>query len=144
MTTVRHLLQNKAEGLWTISPGAMVIDGLKLMAEKNIGALIVVEGEQLAGIFSERDYARKIILKGRFSHDTTVKDIMTSDVVSVKLDQSIEECMMLLSNYRIRHLPVVENEKLIGIISIGDVVKALLTDKESTIKHLENYITGAR
>ena len=112
--------------------------------EKNIGALLVIRGERLEGIFSERDYARKVALKGESSHKIAVKDIMTSDLVCVKPDQSIEECMELMTNKHVRHLPVKENNKLVGLISIGDVVKAIISQHEDTIKHLENYITGAR
>lgn len=144
MTTVRSVLQAKENNIWSITPDALVFDALKIMAEKNIGALLVMQKEKLAGIFSERDYARKIILKGESSRTTAVKDVMTSGVLYVTADQSIDECMALMTNKHIRHLPVLENGKLIGLISIGDVVKAIISEHEYTIKQLENYITGSR
>jgi CBS domain-containing protein len=115
-----------------------------MMAEKNVGALLVMEGNQLKGIFSERDYARKVVLKGESSHNIAIQHVMTSGVISVTPDQSIEDCMALMTGKHIRHLPVLENSKLVGMISIGDVVKAIISQHEDTIKQLENYITGAR
>jgi CBS domain-containing protein len=144
MTTVGNVLQTKGHEIWSIPPGALVYDALKVMAEKNVGALLVMEGKKLAGIFSERDYARKIALKGISSHTSTVGNIMTSVVVKVGREQSIDECMTLMTNKHVRHLPVVENDDVVGIISIGDVVKALISEHEHTIKQLENYITGSR
>ena len=144
MTTVKNILQSKSNEIWSVSPDTLVFDALKIMAEKNIGALLVMEGDKLAGIFSERDYARKVALKGETSHNTVVRNIMTSDVVSVASDQPIEKCMTLMTDNHIRHLPVLEKDKLIGMISIGDVVKALISQHEDTIKQLENYITGKR
>jgi CBS domain-containing protein len=144
MTSVRNLLQLKGNEVWSITPDTLVFDALKVMAEKNVGALLVVEGVNLIGIFSERDYARKIVLKGESSHKVMIKEVMTSGVVSVRPEQSIEECMALMTSKHVRHLPVLENNKLIGLISIGDVVKAIISDKEYTIKQLENYITGSR
>jgi CBS domain-containing protein len=142
MITVRDILHAKGNQIWSVSPDSTVFDALQLMADKNIGALIVLDGEKIAGIFSERDYARKIILKGKASKETSVEEIMTSEVTTLRLEQSVEECMGLMTDKRIRHLPVLEGEKLIGLISIGDVVKAIISDKEFTIKQLENYITG--
>jgi CBS domain-containing protein len=144
MTTVRSILQSKGSDIWSIAPDTLVFDALKVMAEKNIGALLVMEGDQLIGIFSERDYARKVALKGETSHNITVQNVMTAEAISVTPDQTIENCMALMTNKHIRHLPVLENNKLVGLISIRDVVKALLSQHEDTIKQLENYITGAR
>jgi CBS domain-containing protein len=144
MTTVRNILHSKGNTIWSIEPEVIVFDALKIMAEKNIGALLVIKGEHLEGIFSERDYARKVALKGESSHKIAVKDIMTSDLVCVNPDQSIEECMELMTNKHVRHLPVKDKNKLVGLISIGDVVKAIILQHEDTIKHLENYITGTR
>ncbi len=144
MTTVWQILQVKGRNVWSVSPDTLVYDALKLMAEKNVGALLVLDGDKLAGIFSERDYARKVILHGKSSKEIPVKDIMSSDVVTVRPQHSIEECMALMTNKRIRHLPVLEDERVIGMISIGDVVKAIISEQEYTIKQLENYITGAR
>jgi CBS domain-containing protein len=144
MTTVRTVLQAKKNELWSIHPDAVVFEALKIMAEKNIGALLVMQKETVVGIFSERDYARKIILKGESSRTTAVKDVMTSAVLTVNPEQSIDECMALMTEKHIRHLPVVENEKLIGLISIGDVVKAIISEHKYTIQQLENYITGSR
>jgi CBS domain-containing protein len=117
---------------------------LKMMDEKNIGALVVTQGGSVLGILSERDYARKLVLKGRSSTDSTVHDLMTSSVITVTPEQTMDQCMDLMTSKRIRHLPVVENDKLIGLISIGDVVKAVISEKEFLIKQLENYISGAR
>ncbi|MGD1043895.1 MAG: CBS domain-containing protein [Bacteroidota bacterium] len=144
MTTVRSVLHAKDNNIWSIAPDVIVFDALKIMAEKNIGALLVVQKEKVVGIFSERDYARKIVLKGESSHTTAVKDVMTSGVLSVHPEQSIDECMALMTNKHVRHLPVLENGNLIGLISIGDVVKAIISEHEYTIKQLENYITGSR
>ena len=142
MINVRDILQEKGREIWRVSPQTTVFDALKLMADRNIGALLVLEGEKLAGIFSERDYARKVILKGKASKDTAVAEIMTAVVVTVGPSQTVEECMELMTANRIRHLPVVDGNDLAGVISIGDVVKAIISDREFTIKQLENYITG--
>ena len=142
MSNVREILLEKGNAVWTISPDRSVFDALQLMADKNIGALIVTDQEKVIGIFSERDYARKIILKGKASKETSVSEIMTPVVVYVTLKETVEDCMNLMTDKRIRHLPVIEEEKLVGLISIGDVVKAIISDREFTIKQLENYITG--
>jgi len=144
VSTVRSILNSKNNAIWSIAPDALVIDALKLLAEKNIGALLVMHKEKVVGIFSERDYARKIVLKGESSRTTTVKDVMTSGVITVTPEQSIDECMALMTDKHVRHLPVIEKGNLIGLISIGDVVKAIISDHEYTIKQLENYITGSR
>jgi CBS domain-containing protein len=135
-------LQEKGSETWSVAPNTSVFDALKLMAEKNIGALVVLEQERIAGIFSERDYARKVILKGKASKETAVSEIMSTEVSFVRPGQTVEECMALFTDKRIRHLPVVESERLVGMISIGDVVKAIISDREFMIKQLENYITG--
>jgi CBS domain-containing protein len=144
MATVRHILQTKGNAIWSVTPDTSVYNALQMMAEKNVGALLVMSGVKLSGIFSERDYARKIILKGESSQTTAVKDVMTSMVVFVHPDQSIEECMALMTQKRVRHLPVFDHERLVGLISIGDVVKEIISDQQQTIQHLENYITGKR
>ena len=140
MKTVKQLLEGKARGLCTIGPDASVIDALKLMADKDIGALLVVENDKLVGILSERDYARKVILHGKSSHDIPVKEIMTERVICVQPNNTVEECMALMTDKRIRHLPVIENDKLIGVLSIGDLVKETISEQQFIIKQLESYI----
>lgn len=140
MKTIRQLLQAKPGGLCTISPGASVLDALKQMAEKNVGALLVVENDKLVGIVSERDYARKVILLGKSSQDTLVKQVMTEGPICVQPDNTVEECMALMTDKRVRHLPVVENEKLLGVLSIGDLVKETISEQQFMIKQLESYI----
>ena len=140
MKTVSQLLQGKSRDLCTIRPDAHVIDALKLMAEKNIGALPVVEDGELVGIVSERDYARKVILKGKSSHDTPVREIMTEGVICVKPASTVEECMALMTDRHIRHLPVMDDGKLLGILSIGDLVKETIAEQQQVIKQLESYI----
>lgn len=142
MKTVRDLLQEKGYGIWGVTPETLVFDALELMAQHNCGALIVLEGGALAGIFSERDYARKVILQGRASRRTMVRDIMTAEVHCVGSDSSIEECMALMTARRIRHLPVVDDEELVGVISIGDVVRIVISEKQEIIEQLESYITA--
>ncbi len=142
MITVGRLLEMKGHDIWSISPDALVYSALRLMAEKNVGAVLVIEDEKVVGILSERDYARKIILKGKRSANTLVREIMTHKVISVTSDQSIEDCMQLITEKRIRHLPVYTGDQLLGIISIGDVVKAIISEQEFVIEQLENYITG--
>ncbi len=140
--TVRQILQSKGGRIWSVGPHATVFDALMLMAEKDIGAVVVVEGGKLVGIFSERDYARKVVLKGRSSKDTLVSELMTPDVFYVHPDQTIEECMALMTKRHIRHLPVLDSDDLVGIITIGDAVKAVIADQEVMISSLENYIRG--
>lgn len=144
MTTINQLLQNKGQGVWTIAPTDKVFHALELMAEKNIGALPVVENGRVCGIFSERDYARKVVLHGRSSRDTPIADIMTTQVISVRPQEGMARCMALMTDKHIRHLPVLDdNEQLIGIISIGDVVKAIIAEQQVLIDHLQDYITGS-
>jgi CBS domain-containing protein len=140
MKTIRQLLQGKSGELCTIGPDASVLDAIKLMAEKNIGALLVVKDDKLVGIVSERDYARKVILHGKSSHDTPVREIMTERAICVQPANTVEECMALMTDKHIRHLPVIENEKLIGVLSIGDLVKETISEQEFMIKQLESYI----
>jgi len=145
MKTVQELLRNKGYHIWSIGPDATVYEALTLMAEKDVGALLVLSSAgQLVGILSERDYARKIVLKGKTSRETPVREIMTEKVVWVRPDQTIEECMALMTNKHIRHLPVMEEGRLLGVISIGDVVKDIISEQEFVIAQLENYITGKR
>ncbi len=144
MTTVAQLLRTKGQNVWSILPTATVHDALALMAEKDIGALVVVDGKKLAGIISERDYARRVALVGVVSNDTPVRDIMTQEVITVSPEDTIERCMALMTAHRIRHLPVLDEGKLVGVISIGDVVKAQISEKEAAIGDLERYISGSR
>ncbi len=142
MTTVREILQEKGNQVWTIDPDKTVFDALTLMAAKEIGALVAVEDGSICGMVSERDYARKVILKGKSSRDTLVRDIMTSKVCYVSPEHRIEECMALMTDKIVRHLPVMENDELAGIVSIGDVVKSVISDQEFIISQLESYIMG--
>ena len=145
MKTVKELLRGKGYQVWSIGPDATVYEALTLMAEKDVGALLVLDSAgHLVGVLSERDYARKIVLKGKTSRETPVREIMTEKVVWVRPDQTIEECMALMTNKRIRHLPVLEGGRLLGVISIGDVVKDIISEQEFMIEQLENYITGKR
>lgn len=140
MKTVREILENKGREIWSVTPDTTVFDALKLMADKGIGAVLVQQDDKVAGIMSERDYARKVALQGKSSVDLKVKEIMSERVMYVDIAQNVEECMALMINKRIRHLPVFEQEKLVGFISIGDVLKALIDEKEFVIDQLVNYI----
>jgi len=140
MKSLKQLLSAKGSQVHSIAPDAKVIEALQLMAQKDVGALIVMEGDRLVGIISERDYARKVILHGRSSQDVSVRDIMSSGVITVDPSQTVEQCMALVTQKRIRHLPVCEDDKLIGIVSIGDLVKEMIAEQEQTIKQLESYI----
>jgi CBS domain-containing protein len=144
MTTVRHILQEKGSSVWTVPPETSVSNAVKMMAENDVGLLVIVKGDELVGIVSERDVARKIILKDKSPLTTPVKDIMTPDVITIAPEQSIDECMALMTTRHIRHLPVMDGRTLTGLISIGDVVKATIVEKEHLIKELQNYITGGR
>ena len=140
MATVRHLLDRKNRAIFSIGPDEPVLEAIRLMAEHHIGALLVMKGDELVGIVSERDYARKVILKGRSSADTPVSQIMSSPVVTVSMSNSVQECMQLMTGRRIRHLPVVEGRRVVGMISIGDLVKAVMEEQQQTIEQLESYI----
>jgi CBS domain-containing protein len=142
MATVQRLLETKGSAVWSIAPDAMVFEALRLMAEKNVGALVVLDGDRLAGILSERDYARSIALKDRSSRTTPVHDIMTRDVIAIRPNHTLEECMALMTERHIRHLPVLDDERLLGIISIGDVVKHIISEQDFLIRQLESYIAA--
>ncbi len=142
MKTVTQLLRTKGQQVLSVAPDIPVFEALEVMADKNVGALLVVEGERLVGVFSERDYARKVILKGKSSKDTPVREIMSSHVLYVRPEQTIEDCMALMTDKRVRHLPVMEEGRVVGVISIGDVVKAIIAEQEFIIEQLQNYITG--
>lgn len=142
MITVKQVLDEKGHNVWTIAPNASVFEALKLMAEKGIGALLVTENDDIVGIISERDYARKVVLHGKVSKDTPVREIMTTQLFGVHLETSADECMALMTDKRIRHLPVCREGKLAGVVSIGDIVKAIMDEQKVTINHLENYIMG--
>ena len=142
MKTVTQLLRTKGGEILSVSPETPVFNALEVMADKNVGALLVVEGGELVGIFSERDYARKVILKGKSSKEIPVREIMSSHVLYVRPEQTIEDCMALMTDKHVRHLPVLDHGKLIGVISIGDVVKALIDEQQFIIEQLQNYITG--
>ena len=140
MKTVQQLLESKRYSVVSVAPSSTVLEALKVMAEKEIGAVVVIDNEHLVGIFSERDYARKVVLQGKASKDTPVREIMTDTVVCVRPEQTVDDCMNLMTDKHIRHLPVLEHKKVIGVISIGDVVKEMLSEKEFVIKQLESYI----
>lgn len=143
MGTVDNILKIKGSTTFTITPGTMVYNALEIMVEKNVSALLVLENEKLAGIFTERDYARKVILKGKASKETQIGEIMTSDLVTVTPGTTIDNCMRLMTGRHIRHLPVVEGENLVGIISIGDVVKYTIDEQKFIIENMEHYIKGS-
>ena len=140
--TVRQLLDHKASGIYSIKPDASVLEALELMAREDISSVLVLEGDELKGIFTERDYARKVILRGRNSRDTIVRELMTSQLITVNPQQKIGDCMSMMTEHHIRHLPVIESGKVIGLVSIGDVVKAVISDQASIIQQLSGYISG--
>ena len=142
MKFVSQLLTAKGRDVWSVGPDTTVFVALQLMADRKVGALLVLEQRRLVGVFSERDYARKVILKGKSSKEILVRDIMSSEVIFVRPDQSIDECMSLMTEKRVRHLPVMDSEKLVGVISIGDVVKTVIAEQEDVIDQLEHYISG--
>jgi len=142
MRSVRQLLEAKAPEIHSIGPDAAVIEAIRLMAQKHIGALLVMEGRQLVGIVSERDYARKVVLQGRSSADTPVRAIMTADVISVSPGDTAEHCMQMVTHRRIRHLPVVQAGEVIGVVSIGDLVKAVIEDQQLELDQLQRYIAS--
>jgi signal-transduction protein with cAMP-binding, CBS, and nucleotidyltransferase domain len=140
MDTIRHILELKGPVIWTISPDETVFEALRIMAAKDVGALVVMKGEKMVGVISERDYARKIILHGKHSQDTYVHEIMVTDIVTVHPDQTVEEAMELMTNKRVRHLPVMEGDEILGIISIGDVVNNIIRRQRKTISQLESKV----
>ncbi len=142
MKTVAEILNTKGRQVWVIAPQATVLEALKLMADKNVGCLVVLENERVVGIISERDYARKIALRGKSSVNTPVKDIMSTTVYHIHLQNTVDDCLQLMTQQTVRHLPVEEDGKLLGLISIGDVVKAVIEEQSTTISQLSDYISG--
>ena len=142
MHTLRQLLGNKTAEVYSVAPNDSVIDAIRLMAQKGVGAVLVMEGAELVGIVSERDYARKVVLHGRSSADTAVREIMTAEVVTVGLQQTVAECMHIVTEHRIRHLPVMEGGEVVGVISIGDLVKAVIEDQKVQLDELQRYISS--
>jgi CBS domain-containing protein len=140
--TVGSILRYKGDDVWSVSPEDSVFEAIRLMADKGVGALVVIADDRLVGIISERDYARKVILQGRSSREAKVKDIMTSPVFSVGPDYTVDDCMRIVTTKRIRHLPVVQGEKLIGVVSIGDLVRRVISTQGETIQYLQEYIVG--
>ena len=143
MTTIAQLLNTKGNQVWSVEPKATIFKALEIMSEKEIGALLVMEDGKLTGIFSERDYARKVILKGKSSKETQVGELMTKKVFYMDPQKTINDCMAMMTAKRIRHVPVIENNQVVGIVTIGDVVNQIISEQEVTINHLENYITGS-
>lgn len=142
MKSVKQLLSSKGHNVWAIRPQASMYDAIKLMADKEIGALLVMDTSQLVGIVTERDYARKVVLQGKVSKQTPVEDIMTTNVLCARPEQTVEECMALMTEKRVRHLPVLEGEGVVGLISMGDLVKAIIEEQQFIIEQLEHYISG--
>lgn len=142
MKIVKHLLDSKGSNIISIAMNASVLDAIKLMAEKAIGSLLIMDGSALKGIVTERDYARKVIIKGRSSKSTEVSEIMTTDVYTASSGETVNHCMSLMTKYKIRHLPVVDDGTVVGMISIGDLVEAIIRDQQEEIEHLEHYISG--
>jgi CBS domain-containing protein len=141
--TIQEILDFKGRSAWSISPEATVFDAIQLMADKNIGAVLVTEGGKLVGIITERDYTRKVALKGKVSKQTAVKEILSGQLINVGPDHTVEECMRLMTDHRIRHLPVLDGERILGVISIGDLVNWIISAQSTTIRQLESYITGS-
>ena len=142
MITIKQLLNNKDNQIWSVEPKTSIFEALKIMSDKEIGALLVLEEKKLVGIFSERDYARKVILKGKSSKNTQVGKLMSKKVLYIDLEKTINDCMVIMTNKHVRHLPVIENDKVIGMVTIGDLVNQIISEQENTIQQLENYITG--
>lgn len=142
MKTVKHILQSKSAAIYAVSSNASVLEALQIMMEKNISALLVIENEKLLGIFTERDYARKVVLHGKSSKDTPISEVMTANPYTIVPQDSIESCMVLMTNNHFRHLPVVENDQVVGMLSIGDLVKFIIEDQKQTIDQLKSYITS--
>jgi CBS domain-containing protein len=142
MKKIRNILENKGHQVYSVTPETSVYDALHVMMERNISSLLIMENEVLKGIFTERDYARKLVLMGKSSKDTPIADIMTSDLYTIALNESIDQCMEMMTNYKIRHLPVIDNNRVTGMVSIGDVVKFIIEDQKRTIQQLESYIAS--
>lgn len=142
MQTVNDILRDKGHTVWCVSPTSTVLDALGVMAEHDIGAVLVMDGSKLVGVLSERDYARKVVLAGRSSRESQVQDVMSTHVVCVPPDRSIEACMSIVTHERLRHLPVVDHKRVVGVVSIGDLVKATIDEQEFTIVQLKSYIAG--
>lgn len=142
MKLIKEILEGKGSQVWSVAPDASVLDALKLMAEKELGALLVMEDGKLVGIISERDYARKVILKGRSSTETLVKQIMAKRVIYTQLDQTVDECMAIMTDKRVRHLPVMSDGQVVGIVSVGDLVKSIIAHQQFVIEQLERFISG--
>jgi CBS domain-containing protein len=142
MRLVSQILQSKGHDVWFVGPQTTVFDAVKLMSEKGVGALLVMENKKMVGIITERDYARKVILAGKSSRQTPVKDVMTKRVLWIAPERTVEECMALMTDKRVRHLPVVDNTRVVGMVSIGDLVKAIIAEQQIIIDQLQNYITG--
>jgi CBS domain-containing protein len=142
LATVNTILGRKGAQVWSVTPDTLVCDAIHVMADKNVGALLVMSGDRLEGVVSERDYTRKVFLKGKSSKDTPVREIMFSPVISVTPEHTVEECMRIMTDKRIRHLPVLQAGKVVGMISIGDLVNWIISSQQATIDHLENYISG--
>ena len=142
MKTLRQLIAGKHKPIATVDPDSTVLHALEIMAENDVGALLVLDGGRLAGVFSERDYARKVILRGRNSRDTVIRELMTSNLITITPEQTITDCMSIMTDRHIRHLPVMDGGKVVGLVSIGDVVKSIISDQEATIQQLAGYISG--
>ncbi len=142
MKTVKHILDAKGSDVFSVAPSDTVYDAVKNMAEKSVGALIVLDGEKLVGIVTERDYARKLVLEGRSSRDTSVADVMTRKILCVTPDRTVDECMALMTDKRARHLPVLDHKRVVGVVSIGDLVKAVISEQQILIDQLQHYIAG--
>jgi CBS domain-containing protein len=140
--TISEILHVKGSNVWSVSPDTMVFDAIQMMADKNIGALLVIEKDKLVGILSERDYTRKVALKGKSSKQTPVKEILSGQLIAVAPDHTVEECMRLMTDHRIRHLPVLQNDRIVGVISIGDLVNWIISAQSTTIEQLQTYIAG--
>lgn len=144
MNKVWQILKVKGNQVWTISKDASVLEALKLLAEKDIGSLVVIDGQKVVGIFSERDYARKVVLAGKKSESTQITEVMTKELITITSDHSVTECMNLMTEHHIRHLPVLDGESLVGLVSIGDIVKDVIGELEFMVNQLEKYISGLR
>ncbi|MDB6122482.1 MAG: hrp [Pedosphaera sp.] len=140
--TIDSILNLKGTNVWSVHPDSTVFEAVKLMADKNVGALLVMDGERLVGIFSERDYTRKVVLRGKSSRETAVKEIISAPVISVKRDHTVEDCMRIMTENRIRHLPVIENERVVGVVSIGDLVNWTISAQNMALNQMEDFITG--